>query len=211
MHDNIKILIEISAKIINEIGYLGIFIGMFIESTIIPLPSELVMIPAGIACAKNMLNIYLVIFFGIFGNVAGAVFSYYLASSIGRSFLFKCGKYFLFKPATIIKMEDFFKKHGSVSIFFGRLIPGFRHFISLPAGIARMNMKLFFIYTLAGSSIWTIFLTLLGYFIGENQDLIHRYLREIINIIFSFFSIFLIYYFFFRNKFNLKSPNKSDL
>jgi membrane protein DedA with SNARE-associated domain len=205
MHENIKILIDLTAQIMADIGYLGIFLGMFIESTIIPLPSELIMIPAGIACAKNLMNIYLVISFGIAGNVLGAIFSYYLASSIGRSFLFKAGKYFFIKPSTIIKIEKFFNNYGPISIFFARLLPGFRHFISIPAGIARMDMKLFFIYTFLGSSIWTIILALAGYFIGENHQLIGQYLKEIIKIIFGIIAIILIYYYFFKNKKNILS------
>ncbi len=207
MHENLKIIIDLTAEIMADIGYLGIFLGMFIESTIIPLPSELIMIPAGIACGKNLMNIYLVIIYGIAGNVLGAIFSYYLASLIGRSFLFKAGKYFFIKPATIIKIEEFFKKYGAVSVFFARLLPGFRHFISIPAGIARMDMKLFFIYTFLGSSIWTIILALTGYFIGENHQLISQYLKEIIKIIFSIIAMILIYFYFFKNK-NILSKNK---
>jgi membrane protein DedA with SNARE-associated domain len=188
----------------SDFGYLGIFIGMFIESTIIPLPSELIMIPAGIASSKGLMNIYLVIFYGIFGNFLGAIFSYYLAYSIGRSFLFKVGKYFFLKTTTIIKIEDFFKKYGSISVFFGRLLPGFRHFISIPAGIAKMNIKLFIIYTIAGSTIWTIILAILGYFIGENHELIGQYIKEIAGIIFGICSIILIYYFFFK-KYQIKN------
>lgn len=203
MHENLKILIDITAQIMADIGYLGIFLGMFIESTIVPLPSELIMIPAGIACAKNLMNIYLVIGYGIAGNVLGAIFSYYLASIIGRTFLLKVGKYFFIKPSAIIKIEDFFKKYGAISIFFGRLLPGFRHFISTPAGIANMNMKLFFIYTFLGSSIWTIILALCGYFVGENHELISIYLKEIIKIIFGIIVMILIYYYFLKLKKNL--------
>lgn len=185
MPEQFKQLIDFTAIVMNEIGYLGIFLGMFIESTIIPLPSELIMIPAGIASAKGLMNIYLVAFYGTLGNVLGAVFSYYLAFYIGRSFLFKAGKYFFVKPNTILKIEEFFKNHGAISVFIARLLPGFRHFISLPAGVAKMNIKLFCFYTTLGSAIWTTILAMLGYFIGDNEELIAKYLKEILTIIFG--------------------------
>lgn len=175
-------LIDFLTSFINQIGYFGIFVGMFLESTLVPLPSELIMIPAGMAAQQGLMNIYLIIFVGVLGNILGAVFSYYLAASIGRSVLFKIGKYFFVKAETIIKIENFFQNHGPISIFIGRLLPGFRHFISLPAGIAKMNMRTFFIYTALGSTIWDIILTMLGFFIGENQELIEKNLHEIIFI-----------------------------
>lgn len=198
MTENIKGLIELTAHIMADFGYLGIFLGMFIESTIIPIPSEIIMIPAGIASSKGILNIYLVIIYGIAGNVLGAIFSYYLAFYIGRNFLLSVGKYFFIKEYAIIKIENFFKNYGSISVFFGRLLPGFRHFISIPAGIAKMNIKLFTIYTIAGSTIWTAILAVLGYEIGENHQLIAQYTKEIIGIIFGICSLILTYFFFFK-------------
>jgi membrane protein DedA with SNARE-associated domain len=175
IHDFINIIVNF----IGHIGYVGIFIGMFLESTIIPIPSEVIMIPAGIASAKGDFDIYLVTIIGTIGNVLGAVFSYYLAKILGRKILLKIGRYFFIKPHTITQIEIFFKKHGSVSVFIGRLLPGFRHFISLPAGIANMNFNLFLLYTSLGSAIWTSILAFCGYFIGDNQDLILKYVKEI--------------------------------
>lgn len=180
MHSLISYTIEILVAFINQIGYLGIFLGMFLESTLVPLPSELIMIPAGIAASQGAMNIYIATIVGILGNILGAIFSYYLAASIGRTILFRIGKYFFVKAETIIKIEKFFQRHGPISIFIGRLLPGFRHFISLPAGIAKMNFKRFFFYTSFGSAIWTTILAALGFFIGENQQLIEENLHEII-------------------------------
>lgn len=180
MHQLFDSTIQFLINFINEIGYFGIFIGMFLESTLVPLPSELVMIPAGMAASKGLMNIYIATFVGILGNILGAIFSYYLASSIGRALLFKIGKYFFVKAETIIRIEEFFKNHGPISVFIGRILPGFRHFISLPAGVAKMDMKLFFIYTTLGSTIWTSILSALGFFIGENQELIKENLHEIV-------------------------------
>jgi len=123
-------------EIIVKLGYLGIFFGMFLESTLVPIPSEVVMIPAGMAVAQQQLTFGLVVFMGVFGNVLGAVFSYYLALWLGRPILLKIGRFFFIKPATINKIELFFAKHGEISVFTGRLLPGFRHFISIVAGIA---------------------------------------------------------------------------
>ena len=179
MHEFIHNFIETIVIFVNEIGYLGIFIGMFLESTIIPIPSEIIMIPAGIASAKGVMNIYIATLVGTIGNIAGAVFSYYLALTLGRKIILKIGKYFFIKPETIIKIEEFFKKHGPLSVFIGRLLPGFRHFISLPAGLAKMDFKLFLLYTSLGTTIWTSILSFSGYLIGENQELIIKYIKEL--------------------------------
>ncbi len=162
---------------IEKIGYLGIFIGMFLESTFFPVPSEIIMIPAGISAATGTFNIYLVIFMGTFGSLAGALFNYFIAVSFGRAILFKIGKYFFIKPGTIIKIEEYFKKHGHISTFIGRLIPLIRQYISLPAGIARMNIIIFSIYTTLGAFIWCTILTYLGFLIGDNKELIKEYLH----------------------------------
>lgn len=153
---------------------------MFLESTPFPLPSELIMIPAGIAASHGVMHIYLAIFFGVLGNVVGAIFSYYMAKSVGRAILFKVGKYFFLKPTAIIKIENFFNSHGTISVFVGRIIPGVRHLIALPAGVARMNFKLFCFYTFLGSALWSTTLAVLGYFIGKNQDLIKEYLHLLV-------------------------------
>lgn len=180
MRELIDPAINLLVNFINQVGYFGIFIGMFLESTAVPLPSELIVIPAGIAASQGQMNLFIIIFVGTAGNVAGAIFSYYLAELVGRKILFKIGHYLFVKPASIIRVENYFKSHGPISVFIGRLLPGFRHFISLPAGIARMDIKIFFFYTTIGSTIWTIILAMLGYEIGENKELIKEYIHAII-------------------------------
>ncbi|MFT6106613.1 MAG: membrane protein DedA with SNARE-associated domain [Rickettsiales bacterium] len=172
-----QIILDYLVIFVDKIGYLGIFIGMFLESTFIPIPSEIIMIPAGIAASAGKFNIHLIIFVGVIGNLFGAIFNYYLAVYCGRPILLKIGKYFFMKEKTIVEIEKFFNEHGSFSTFTGRLIPGVRHYISLPAGIARMNFRKFCFYTFLGSSIWVTILTYLGYFIGENQEQIKEYLH----------------------------------
>lgn len=186
---------------VGSFGYFGIFLMMFLESSFFPFPSEIVIIPAGYLAYKGSLNIYLVIFLGILGSLFGALFNYYLALSLGRRFLIKYGKYFFISENTILKMEEFFIKHGHISTFFGRLIPVVRQYISLPAGISKMNLLVFVIFTSLGAGIWVCILSLLGYFLGNNEALIKEYLQQIIIILLIFISIFsLIYYQKIKNK-----------
>lgn len=181
---------------VGTLGYLGIFLMMFLESSFFPFPSEVVMIPAGYLAYKGEMNIYIAIICGILGSLAGALFNYYLAVKFGRRFLIKYGKYFFIKEETIIKMEEFFKKHGHISTFSGRLIPAVRQYISFPAGLARMNLFIFSIYTSLGAAIWVVILTLLGYFIGDNEALVKEYLRYIIAII--LISLVILVYFYYK-------------
>ncbi len=181
--------------IVGDLGYSGIFILMFLESTFFPFPSEIVMIPAGYLVYKGEMNLFMVLVCGITGSLAGALFNYYLAIYLGRALLIRYGRYFFISEKTIIKMETFFKDHGHISTFSGRLIPAIRQLISFPAGLARMNIFTFCFYTTLGASIWVIILTCLGYYIGDNQDLIKEYLRYIIySLIFILVIVGLIYY-----------------
>lgn len=201
MHELIDPVINFLVNFIHHVGYVGIFIGMFLESTAFPLPSELVVIPAGIAASQGHMNIYLIILVGTLGNVFGAIFSYYLAEFAGRAVLFRIGKYLFVKPETIIKVEQYFKSHGPISVFIGRLLPGVRHFISLPAGVAKMDIKLFLFYTTFGSLIWTTVLAVLGYGIGENKEMIKEYIHIIVLACVAIcFAIVTIYYLTRRRK-----------
>lgn len=176
-------VVDFIVQTVGSLGYLGIFLMMFLESSFFPFPSEVVMIPAGYLAYKGEMNIYIAIVAGILGSLAGALFNYYLAIKFGRKFLIKYGKYFFIKEPTIIKMEEFFKSHGHISTFSGRLIPAVRQYISFPAGLARMNLFIFCIYTSLGAGIWVIILTLLGYFLGGNETLIKEYLHTIVIVI----------------------------
>ncbi|MGA1932122.1 DedA family protein [Arcobacter sp. YIC-464] len=180
---------------VGSLGYMGIFIMMFLESSFFPFPSEVVMIPAGYLAYKGEMNLFLAIFFGILGSLAGALLNYFLAIKFGRVFLIRYGKYFFIKEETIDKMEEFFKSHGHISTFSGRLIPAVRQYISFPAGLARMNIFIFSIYTTLGAAIWVVVLALLGYFIGDNEALVKEYLRYIIvGILFALAALAYWYY-----------------
>jgi len=187
---------------VGSLGYIGIFIMMFLESSFFPFPSEVVMVPAGYLASKGEMSLVLAIVIGIAGSLAGAVFNYFLAVKFGRVFLIKYGKYLFLKPDTLDKLEKFFKNHGEISTFSGRLIPGIRQYISLPAGLAKMDLAKFSFYTALGAGIWVIILTLLGYFLGENEELIKEYLTQITIVVVSFIVITLSFYYFLKKKNN---------
>lgn len=188
-------IVNFIVETVGSLGYAGIFFMMFLESSFFPFPSEVVMIPAGYLAYKGEMNIFFVVFFGILGSLAGAIFNYYFALKLGRVFLLRYGKYFFISEETIVKMEEFFVKHGHISTFFGRLIPVVRQYISLPAGLAKMNLWIFSIYTSLGAGIWVIILTLLGYFLGGNEELIKEYLHQITITLLVLIAIFsFIYY-----------------
>ncbi len=170
---------------------------MFLESSFFPFPSEVVMIPAGYLAFKGEMNMTIAILFGVLGSLAGALFNYYLAIKFGRKFLIKYGKYFFINEETINKMENFFKEHGHISTFSGRLIPAVRQYISFPAGLAKMNIFLFSLYTSLGAAIWVIILALVGYFIGDNELLIKEYLRYIVIVI--LITLSLVAYLYYKN------------
>ena len=179
----IKELAQELVDLIFDWGYWGIFILMSIESSFLPLPSEIVLIPAGYLASQGQMNISLIVITASAGSLAGAFINYFLALTLGRRVLKRYGKYFFVNEDALTKMDDFFKKHGHISTFIGRLLPVIRHLISIPAGLARMNLVVFSIYTTLGSAIWAFILVMLGYFIGENQELINEYLHQILIVL----------------------------
>ena len=191
----IKELAQQLVELIFDWGYLGIFIMMAIESSFIPFPSEIVLIPAGYLAAQGEMSIAAIMGSALAGSLVGAFINYYLAISLGRRFLLRYGKYFFISPESLLKMEEYFKSHGHISTFTGRLIPGIRQLISIPAGLAKMNIVEFSIFTTLGAGIWALILTLLGYFIGENEALINQYLKEITYAVLALiFIVGLIYF-----------------
>ncbi len=175
----LHVAIDYLVETIGSLGYAGIFLLMFLESTFFPFPSEVVMIPAGFLAFKGEMNLYIVLLMGILGSLFGALFNYYLSKILGRKLLLKYGHYVWFEEDKLIKMENFFKSHGEISTFNGRLIPVVRQYISLPAGLSNMHIIKFSVYTTLGATLWVTILTLLGYFLGDNSQLIDEYLRTI--------------------------------
>ncbi len=160
-------------------GYFGIFLLMTIESSFIPFPSEIVLIPAGFLASKGDMSMGMIMLSALGGSMAGAFINYFLALFLGRKILKKYGKYFFISGDALNKMDTYFQRHGHISTFIGRLVPGIRQLISIPAGLARMNLAVFSTYTALGAGIWALILVMLGYLIGENQQLIESYLKQI--------------------------------
>ncbi len=195
----IKELAQDLVDLIFDWGYLGIFLLMCVESSFIPFPSEIVLVPAGYLASQGQMNILFIMTSAISGSLVGAFINYYLALLLGRKILIKFGKYFFIKESTLDKLDNYFAKHGAISTFIGRLIPGIRQLISIPAGITRMNLALFSAYTALGAGIWALILTMLGYFIGENQELLHDYLKQI-TILIMFLLVLLGSWYAYRYK-----------
>ena len=160
---------------IGTMGYPGIFLLMAMESSVFPIPSELVMPPAGYLAQQGQMSVTAAILCGTVGSLVGAYANYFAAHYLGRPLLLKYGRYVFITEEKFAKVEKFFLKHGEISTFIGRLLPVVRHLISLPAGLAGMNHLKFSLYPLLGAGIWVTVLTFIGYFIGSNQDLIMKY------------------------------------
>lgn len=197
----ISALTEWLVSTIGSMGYTGIISLMFLESSFFPFPSEVVMPPAGYLAWKGEMSLTLVLISGIAGSLLGALFNYWVAVKFGRPFFLRYGKYFFISPESIQKADDFFKKHGHISTLVGRLLPVIRQYISLPAGIARMPMKTFMLFTTIGAGSWVFVLTFAGYLLGEHQELLKEYLHVItLGCIAAAFIIGGAYYVFIKRR-----------
>ena len=181
-------------------GYPGIFILMAMESTVLPVPSELVLIPAGYLAHKGEMSFPLILLASTLGSLAAASLHYILALWLGRPFLEKYGKYFFVRPELLQKTDQFFLKHGAISTFTGRLILGIRHLISIPAGLTRMNFGKFSFYTCLGAALWSLILILMGYFIGGNEQLIKENLPVMTVILLSAVALLITVYYFWQKR-----------
>jgi membrane protein DedA with SNARE-associated domain len=175
---------------------------MSIESSFFPLPSEIVIPPAAWKAAQGDLNIGLVVFFATLGALIGATFNYYFALIIGRKLIYKfadtrIANLMLIYPESIEKAENYFFKHGRSSTLIGRFVPGIRHLISLPAGLVKMKIRDFLIYTAIGSMSWHTILAALGYFLYSQKELLEKYYKEI-SWVFLFMGILFVAYLIFK-------------
>jgi membrane protein DedA with SNARE-associated domain len=166
-------------EVVGSMGYPGVVVLMFLESSFFPFPSEVVIPPAGYLAAKGVMNPFVVAASGVAGSLLGAYFNYYIAVRWGRRFFDRYGKYFFVSPQALDKAEVFFDRHGHISTFTARLLPVIRQYVSLPAGLARMNLVKFGLYTALGSGIWVVALTALGYWIGGEGEAMYKGLRGI--------------------------------
>jgi membrane protein DedA with SNARE-associated domain len=198
-------------NITEGLGYSGIVVLMAIESSFIPMPSEIIIPPAAYLASIGKMNIYLIIAMGVLGSLLGAIFNYVLAYYLGRPLIYKLAnhrlaKYFLINPEKVMKAEKYFLDNSVTATFFGRLIPVIRQLISIPAGFSKMPFLKFIIYTTLGSFIWVSLLAILGYFIGANQELFLIYYKEV-----SLILVLMIIVWIFRKKIYKKlSPNPKN-
>lgn len=168
----------------SHVNYATITLLMTIESSFIPFPSEVVIPPAAFRAQQGDLNIYLVVLFGTLGSMLGALFNYYFSLLLGRKVIYyladtKLAHLLMINRTKIEQSEAYFVKYGNVSTLIGRLVPAIRQLISIPAGLAKMPMGSFLLYTFIGSVAWNIVLAVLGYIVGENQSLFTLYYKEI--------------------------------
>ncbi len=164
---------------VHEWGYAGIVVMMTIESSFIPFPSEIAMIPAGYLAAQGRMDPVLATLAGLLGSVIGAVVNYVLALYFGRPVVERIAGWFFVGPDKIASADRFFARHGEITTFVGRLIPVIRQLISLPAGFARMNAARFVLYTGLGAGIWSAVLVAVGYWVGANEELWRPMLQKV--------------------------------
>ena len=168
-------------------GYAFIFLFMTVESSFIPFPSEIVMIPAGFLAARGELSLHagvpdlaLAIVVGLVGSLAGAYINYFLSASLGEPFLRRYGKWFFLPPAALDRTSEVFNRYGAVATFVCRLLPAIRQLISIPAGIAKMPLGTFTLFTALGAGLWTAVLAGTGFWLGRTAgditylELVHR-------------------------------------
>lgn len=203
-------LVSTITDLVHKFGYYGIFIMTFLESTFVPIPAEITMIPAGYLISKGEMNFFIVLILSILGTVGGALFNYWLAYHYGRKIISKYGKYIFFPEHKMSKIETYFNAHGPISTFLGRLIPGLRHYISFPAGLGKMDLKAFSIYTALGGSIWLLVLLTLGYLIGENEDKIKEYILWVKGGVLIFVVVIVTFYLWKMGNNKRKNGNKQN-
>jgi membrane protein DedA with SNARE-associated domain len=201
---NVKEKQSTSSKVVSwymdNINYGTITLLMAVESSFIPFPSEVVIPPAAYKASEegSDLNIYLVVLFGTLGAIIGALVNYYLALFVGRPIIYKFaesrfGRMMLLSKAKVVKAEDYFVAHGKASTFIGRLVPAIRQLISIPAGLARMNIFTFILYTFLGATFWNIILAVLGYLAKGQSNLIDKYNNELSYILLGLGILFVLY------------------
>lgn len=171
MHGVLTQLVDWVVATVYAWGYAGIVIMMAVESTIVPFPSEVALIPAGYLAAQGRMDPVLATLAGMFGSLIGASANYAVSLWLGRPIMERIGRYVFVTAEKLDAADRYFARHGEITTFVGRLIPGIRHLISIPAGIARMSPPRFALYTSLGAGLWSAVLVAIGYWVGANEDL----------------------------------------
>ena len=200
-------IINSIASLISSFGYYGIFIAAFVETIFPPIPSEVIFPLAGFVSFKsnfNYLQTFLMSFSGALGATMGSIMIYLLSYKFGRSAIIKLGKYVFVSQKKIEKAEHWFQKYGVYAVFLGRMAPGIREIISVPAGISRMDFKKFAVFTFFGSLIWSTLLVFAGYYFGNSWDTFSTSLQRTFPVItlllLLVIAIGLIYFLFKKRK-----------
>ena len=180
-----------------NLNYFTIALLMAIESTFLPLPSEMVVPFAAYKAGQGDLNVFIVVFSGTVGALTGSLINYTLAYYLGRPLVYRfadsrLGGFFLLSKEKIVHAEEFFIRNGKSSTFIGRLVPGIRHLISIPAGLAKMNLRDFMLFTFLGAGIWNIILAIIGYYLYGIREQIFPYVGHILLVLGAAFVIYLV-------------------
>ena len=194
----IQLLLDIVLGIISQFGYFGIFLLMLLESTVFPIPSELVLPFAGYLSAVGGLDFLAVILVATLGSIAGSMISYYIGKIVGKELILRYGKFVFLDKKSLELSHAWFEKFGAKTIFVCRFLPAVRHVISIPAGIAEMPKRKFIIYTAFGALAWNAFLVYIGVLLKENWQSILQY-SQILDILVVIAIIFGIIFYFWRH------------
>ena len=195
-----------------DMGYPGIVILMAMESSVLPVPSELVMPPAGYLAAKGEMNIVIAIACGVVGSVLGALANYGVALWLGRAVIRRAGRSLLISEKALDRAERFFDRHGEISTLLGRMLPVVRHLISIPAGIARMSLPRFVLFTGLGAFLWCTILATIGYVLGQHEDVLsnvevqHYVSRALVYLIPALIVTVIVYAWWQRRRGGAKTP-----
>jgi membrane protein DedA with SNARE-associated domain len=195
-----------------DMGYPGIVILMAMESSVLPVPSELVMPPAGYLAAKGEMNIVIAIACGVLGSVLGSLANYGVALWLGRAVIRRAGRYLLISEKALDRAERFFDRHGEISTLLGRMLPVVRHLISIPAGIARMSLPRFVLFTGLGAFLWCTILATIGYVLGQHEEVLsnvevqHYVSRALVYLIPALIITVIVYAWWQRRRGGAKTP-----
>ena len=200
----IEFIVNWAIFVLGKLGYFGVFLLMGLESACIPIPSEAILPFGGYLASSaydgSRLSLPLVIIIGTLGGTAGSIFAYYLGAKGGRPLVEKYATKLRLSKSHLEMSDNYFNKYGEKIAFFSRLLPIIRTFISLPAGISKMNFNKFVIYTFLGSLIWSIVLGYAGYIMGENWEVIRSWLHIADYIVIAAVLIFIVYVFVKKRK-----------
>lgn len=189
--------------LINDYGYIGMFLGMVLEAVIIIIPSELILATGGILASKNIFSFWGAFFIGLFGSVFCAIVIYFMGYFGGSAFSKKYGKYFFMKENEVDRSNSWFEKYGLLASCVGRNFPIIRTLISLPVGVARLSFFKFVLYTIIGSIPWTFVFVYFGYALGNNWTILKTFTSKLkipIKILITIFILSYIYKKFLRKK-----------